>query len=113
MRARRNSTARDSPGFNVHPLPLAVSAIYGLLIALAFALPPLARARTVPAAGLFRAIVEGNSRIDRKSTLWVIGAISDRNGAPISAVTCSPLIDNRCASPLRRIASASASGMAP
>jgi len=65
-----------APGFNVHPLPLAVSAIYGLLIALAFALPPLARARTVPAAGLFRAIVEGNSRIDRKSTIWVIGAIS-------------------------------------
>jgi putative ABC transport system permease protein len=65
-----------APGFNVHPLPLAVSAIYGLLIALAFALPPLARARTVPAAGLFRAIVEGNSRIDRKSTIWVVGAIS-------------------------------------
>jgi putative ABC transport system permease protein len=65
-----------APGFNVHPLPLAVSAIYGLLIALAFALPPLARARTVPAAGLFRAIVEGNSRIDRKSTFGVVGAIS-------------------------------------
>ena len=65
-----------APGFNVHPLPLAVSAIYGLLIALAFALPPLARARTVPAAGLFRAIVEGNTRIDRRSAIWVIAAIS-------------------------------------
>ena len=61
-----------APGFNLHPLPLAVSAIYGLLIALAFALPPLARARTVPAAGLFRAVVEGDARIDRRSTIWVV-----------------------------------------
>jgi putative ABC transport system permease protein len=64
-----------APGFNLHPLPLLISAIYGLLIAIAFALPPLARARTVPAAGLFRAIVEGNARIDRRSTAWVISAI--------------------------------------
>ncbi len=64
-----------APGFNLHPLPLFISAIYGLLIAIAFALPPLARARTVPAAGLFRAIVEGNARIDRRSTAWVISAI--------------------------------------
>ncbi len=65
-----------APGFNLHPVPLAVSAIYGLLIAVAFALPPLARARTVPAAGLFRAIVEGDSRIDRRSTIWVVAAIA-------------------------------------
>lgn len=65
-----------APGFNLHPLPLAVSAIYGLLIALAFALPPLARARTVPAAGLFRAIVEGDARIDRRSAIWVFAAIA-------------------------------------
>lgn len=64
-----------APGFNLHPLPLLISVIYGLLIAIAFALPPLARARTVPAAGLFRAIVEGNARIDRRSTAWVIAAI--------------------------------------
>ncbi len=65
-----------APGFNLHPLPLLVSAIYGLLIAIAFALPPLASARNVPAAGLFRAIVEGNTRIDRRSAIWVIAAIS-------------------------------------
>ncbi|MCF8472342.1 MAG: ABC transporter permease [Sphingomonadaceae bacterium] len=64
-----------APGFNLHPLPLFISAIYGLLIAIAFALPPLASARTVPAAGLFRAIVEGNARIDRRSAAWVISAI--------------------------------------
>src|SRR3546814_8421293 len=53
------------PGLAVYPLPLAVSAAYGLLIAIAFALPPLAAARRVPAAGLFRATVD---RLDRKST---------------------------------------------
>ena len=64
-----------APGFNLHPLPLFVSAVYGLLIAIAFALPPLARARNLPAAGLFRAIVEGNARIDQRSAIWVIAAI--------------------------------------
>lgn len=63
------------PGFSFHPIPLAVSAIYGLLIALAFALPPLARARTVPAAGLFRAIVERSGGTDRRTTVWVIAAM--------------------------------------
>ena len=65
-----------APGFTFHPMPLAVSAVYGLLIAFAFALPPLARARTVPAAGLFRALVEGDARIDRRSTIWVIASIA-------------------------------------
>ena len=65
-----------APGWTFHPVPLAVSAIYGLLIAFAFALPPLARARTVPAAGLFRAVVEGDARIDRRSTIWVIASIA-------------------------------------
>lgn len=64
-----------APGLTFHPAPLAVSAIYGLLIAFAFALPPLARARTVPAAGLFRAVVEGDARIDRRSSIWVTGSI--------------------------------------
>ncbi len=64
-----------APGFSLHPVPLAVSAIYGLLIAIAFALPPLARARTVPAAGLFRAIVERSSRTDRRTAIWVTASI--------------------------------------
>ncbi|MBK9433111.1 MAG: FtsX-like permease family protein [Sphingomonadales bacterium] len=61
-----------APGFAVHPVPLVVSALYGLLIAIAFALPPLARARTIPAAGLFRTVVETSSRIDRR-TLFAVG----------------------------------------
>ncbi|MFL0416038.1 ABC transporter permease [Sphingomonas sp. 179-I 2A4 NHS] len=62
------------PGFAIHPLPLATSAIYGVLIALAFTLPPLARARTQPAAAIFRALVDPRLTIDRRTALWVAGA---------------------------------------
>ncbi len=55
------------PGFALYPQPLLVSALYGLLIALIFALPPLARARLVPPAGLLRAVVDGNSWLDWKT----------------------------------------------
>ncbi|PSJ41891.1 ABC transporter permease [Allosphingosinicella deserti] len=46
------------PTLSLYPLPLLASAGYGLLIALVFALVPLARARTVPAASLFRGSLE-------------------------------------------------------
>ena len=46
------------PRLTLYPLPLLVSAAYGLLIACVFALIPLARARTVPAASLFRGSLE-------------------------------------------------------
>ena len=46
------------PELGLYPLPLLSGAAYGLLIAVAFALWPLARARVVPAARLFRAGVE-------------------------------------------------------
>jgi putative ABC transport system permease protein len=64
-----------APGFALHPPPLLASAAYGLLIALAFALPPLARARTVPAAGLFRSVVESNPRAERRTLIAVTAAI--------------------------------------
>ncbi len=64
-----------APGFKLYPLPLLVSAAYGLLIAFAFALPPLSRARTVPAAGLFRSVIESDTRYDRRTLLWVSAAI--------------------------------------
>ncbi|HEV7289800.1 ABC transporter permease [Sphingomonas sp.] len=60
-----------APGFGIHPLPLATSAAYGVLIAFAFAMPPLARARTHPAAAQLRSGVEEGTRIDRRSTLLV------------------------------------------
>lgn len=62
------------PGLSLHPLPLVLSAAYGLLIALIFTLPPLARARTEPAAAMFRATVEGGRRFDRRSSAIVAGA---------------------------------------
>ncbi|MBT5860529.1 MAG: FtsX-like permease family protein, partial [Alphaproteobacteria bacterium] len=46
-----------APGFSLYWLPLGLAAAYGALTATAFALWPLAQAREVPAAGLFRAIV--------------------------------------------------------
>lgn len=62
------------PGLSLHPLPLAASAIYGVLIALIFTLPPLARARTEPAAAMFRATVDPKRGFDRRATLIVTAA---------------------------------------
>ncbi len=64
------------PGFALYPLPLIVSAAYGLLIAIAFALPPLAATRHVPAAGLYRATVDGGARIDRQTMIAVGAALA-------------------------------------
>jgi putative ABC transport system permease protein len=64
------------PGIAVYPLPLAISAAYGLLIALAFALPPLAATRHIPAAGLYRATVSGTARIGRGTVAAVAAAFA-------------------------------------
>lgn len=63
-----------SPSFGLYPLQLATSAAYGLLIALAFALPPLARARTQPAAAQFRNVVQSQARLDRRTMAIVAAA---------------------------------------
>jgi len=63
-----------SPGFRLHALPLVTSASYGLLIAFLFTLPPLARARTQPAALLFRGVVDARHGIDRRSLIAMTGA---------------------------------------
>jgi putative ABC transport system permease protein len=60
------------PGFRIYPIPLATSAVYGSLIALMFTLPPLARARTQPAAAIFRALVEQGKVFDRRN-LFLVG----------------------------------------
>jgi putative ABC transport system permease protein len=59
------------PGLALQPLPLSVAAAYGVLITIVFTLPPLARARTEPAAALFRATVEDRPRIDARTIGWV------------------------------------------
>jgi putative ABC transport system permease protein len=42
------------PSFGIYPLPLLLAVAFGLLSAIAFAVPPLSRARAVPPASLFR-----------------------------------------------------------
>jgi putative ABC transport system permease protein len=59
------------PGFRLHVEPLVTSAVYGLLIALIFTLSPLARARTEPAAAIFRATVDPRRGWDRRSMTGV------------------------------------------
>lgn len=57
----------------LYPRPLALGAIFGLLTALLFSLWPLARARHVPAASLFRArLTPLRGRLDR-SALMALG----------------------------------------
>ncbi|HUD93931.1 ABC transporter permease [Sphingobium sp.] len=63
-----------SPGFRLHPIPLLTSAAYGLLIAFLFTFPPLARARTQPAAAIFRGAIESRSGLDRRSLAAMGGA---------------------------------------
>lgn len=64
------------PGFALYPLPLVIAAAYGLLIAIAFALPPLAASRRVPAAGMYRAAVEGIGRPEWRVALAVALALA-------------------------------------
>ena len=63
------------PGFALYPLPLAIAAAYGLLIAAAFALPPLAASRRVPAAGMYRAGVEAAQRPEWRVVVAVVAAL--------------------------------------
>jgi putative ABC transport system permease protein len=51
--------------FGFYPRPLALAALYGVLVGLAFALWPLARACEVPPAGLFRDLVAPSRRWPR------------------------------------------------
>jgi putative ABC transport system permease protein len=60
------------PGLSLHPLPLVTAAAFGLLIAAIFTLPPLARARTQPAAVIFRAVVDRRPGGDRR-TIALVG----------------------------------------
>ncbi|WP_066477539.1 MULTISPECIES: ABC transporter permease [unclassified Sphingomonas] len=64
------------PGFTLHPLPLATSAAFGILVAWVFALPPLARARLLPAAALFRGGISPSRRIDRRTVALVASGIA-------------------------------------
>jgi putative ABC transport system permease protein len=59
--------------FDVYPLPLLVAAACGLLTALVFAIWPLARAREVSPAAMFRALVVPPERLPRSTALIGLG----------------------------------------
>lgn len=65
-----------APAFAIHPLPLAQAAAYGLLIALAFAAPPLLAAGAVPAAGLLRGVHDGRGAPRWKAAAWMGAAFA-------------------------------------
>lgn len=67
-------TVPAAPG--LYAGPLALAAAFGLLTALAFALWPLARARDVPAAGLFRDIVAAHRGAPSAGYVVAIAAIA-------------------------------------
>jgi putative ABC transport system permease protein len=73
-----------APSADVHLGPLALSAAYGLLIATAFALPPLARAKSLPAAAQFRTVVEAGRRLGWGTILQVALAAAAVGGLAIS-----------------------------
>jgi putative ABC transport system permease protein len=62
--------------FGIYPMPLIEAAVYGLLTALIFTLWPLARARDIRAAGLFRDLAGGERRLPRPVYLAVIAALA-------------------------------------
>lgn len=64
------------PGFTLHPLPLVTAMLYGVLIALIFAVPPLARARRESGAALLRASVDPlRHGLDARSRAVAAGAV--------------------------------------
>ncbi len=65
-----------APGFAIFPAPLLVAAAFGLLTALGFSLWPLARARAVPAANLFRDLVDRMRRRPGARDLAAMAAVA-------------------------------------
>ncbi|MGH6946018.1 MAG: ABC transporter permease [Kiloniellales bacterium] len=59
----------------IYPLPLLIAATFGLLTALAFSLLPLAEARAVPAAALFRRLLVPPVVRPERRTLVALGLV--------------------------------------
>lgn len=62
--------------FGVYPGPLAEAALYGILTALIFTLWPLARARDIRAAGLFRDQAGAEQRLPRPVYIIAVAAMA-------------------------------------
>lgn len=63
-----------SPDFALQPQPLALAALYGLLIALGAAALPLVRGADVPAAALLRGAIEGRDGGRWRALAWMASA---------------------------------------
>lgn len=71
------------PANGIYPIPLLLAALYGLLIAVTFALWPLARARAVAAANLFRMAAGGAGGVPPLRDLLGVAIF----GAALAALT--------------------------
>jgi putative ABC transport system permease protein len=74
--------------YAVYARPLALAAAFGALAALGFAIPPLARAREIAPAGLFRDLVAPSSRRGRWP--YRVAALLMFAGIAVLAVALSP-----------------------
>lgn len=61
-----------APRFEVFPEPIITAAVYGFLITLAFTIWPLAKARDLPAALLFRSLVAPVRRLPRWRYIFMV-----------------------------------------
>jgi putative ABC transport system permease protein len=77
----------------IYPLPLLVAAVFGLLTTLAFSLWPLAHARGVPAASLFRDLV-APLRVPVGRATWAAIALS---GLLLAGLAIATATDRRLA----------------
>jgi putative ABC transport system permease protein len=73
--------------FAVYPEPLIKAAVFGLLAAAAFSLPPLARARATPPAALFRKDLSGAPGFGLEAVFAVIAALGLAALAVVTAPT--------------------------
>ncbi len=89
--------------FDLYPEALALAALYGVLVAMAFSIWPLARARELPAAGLFRDLVAPARSIPRPGYLMVMGA-----AFAIISVLAVTFTENRIFSAIFLVAAAGA-----
>ncbi len=75
-----------APGFAVQPLALGAAAAYGVAVAALFTLWPLARAREIPAAALFRGLVSDAPFRPRAGTVAAL-AVAGAAVAGLALVT--------------------------
>ncbi|WP_326524027.1 ABC transporter permease [Sphingomonas sp.] len=72
--AAAGSSLPVAPEFAIEWTPLALAALYGVLIAIAFTAPPLVAAGHVPAAGLLRGVLDTRRPPLRATLPWVAAA---------------------------------------